>query len=152
MTRNEFLNGVNTWSELRNLCGDYDYPIYTYVYSQYELDDYINEHLVDMARHASDWRDLLESLEAIPTGVAYYIRDEDGDFLEADESDFEYLKDEVFDWIEGNGLFEEEEDGEEKPEPLEEDSDDRYEVGNEGMSIAELFPVPKNYSKGIYNV
>ena len=112
-----------------------------------------------MARDASDWSDLLESLEDIPTGASYYIRDDDGDFSEADERDFEDLKDEVLEWADDGGVFddcdedEEDYDDEEEPEPfVEEDPDDRYEVGNEEMSIAELFTVPQNGSRGIYNV
>ena len=89
MTRDEFIQNVTTWSELRSFCDDYECSVCSEVYSQDELDDYFNERLVDMARDASDWSDLLESLEDIPTGASYYIRDDDGDFSEADERDFD---------------------------------------------------------------
>ena len=88
-----------------------------------------------------------------------FYRDDDGDFSEADESDFDDLKDEVLEWADYEEVFddcdedEEDYDDEEEPEPfVEEDPDDRYEVGNEEMSIAELFTVPQNGSRGIYNV
>ena len=99
MTRDEFIQNVTTWSELRSFCYDYECSVCSEVYSQDELDDYFNERLVDMARDASDWSDLLESLEDIPTGASYYIRDDDGDFSEADESDFDDLKDEVLECL-----------------------------------------------------
>lgn len=159
MTRDEFIQNVTTWSELRSFCYDYECSVCSEVYSQDELDDYFNERLVDMARDASDWSNLLESLEDIPTGASYYIRDDDGDFSEADESDFDDLKDEVLEWADYEEVFddcdedEEDYDDEEEPEPfVEEDPDDRYEVGNEEMSIAELFTAPQNGSRGIYNV
>ena len=159
MTRDEFIQNVTTWSELRSFCYDYDCSVCSEVYSQDEVDDYFNERLVDMARDASDWSNLLESLEYIPTGASYYIRDDDGDFSEADGYDFALLKDKVFEWAGYEDIFddcdegEEDYDDEEESDPcVEEDPDDRYEVGNEEMSIAELFIVPHNGSRGIYNV
>lgn len=126
------------------------------------MDEEIDNSIVDMAREATDWRDLLSKLEDIPTEDEYYIKNGYGDFTEVDEEDFDYHKDDVFDWAENEGVFDEEDEEDEEPEeeseedieePEEpEDPDDGYEVGNEEMSIAELFVVPNNGKRGIYNV
>ena len=131
-------------------------------YAQDEMDEEIDNSIVDMAREATDWRDLLSKLEDIPTEDEYYIKNGYGDFTEVDEEDFDYHKDDVFDWAENEGVFDEEDEEDEEPEeeseedieePEEpEDPDDGYEVGNEEMSIAELFVVPNNGKRGIYNV
>lgn len=122
------------------------------------MDEEIDNSIVDMAREATDWRDLLSKLEDIPTEDDYYLKNGYGDFTELDDEDFDCHKDDVFDWAENEGIFDEEdeedeeseEDTEEPDEP--EDPDDGYEVGNEEMSIAELFVVPNNGTRGIYNV
>lgn len=122
------------------------------------MNEEIDENLVEMAREADDWRDLLSKLEDIPTEVDYYIKNEHDDFSEASEEDFYYHKDAVFDWAEDEDIFDEddkedEEDIDNEEEPDEpEDPDDGYEVGNEEMSIAELFVVPSNGTRGTYNV
>lgn len=162
MTREEFQENVNSWYDLREFCNEYDCEVCSDIYSQDEMDEEIDNSIVDMAREATDWRDLLSKLEDIPTEDEYYIKNGYGDFTEVDEEDFDYHKDDVFDWAENEGVFDEEDEEDEEPEeeseedieePEEpEDPDDGYEVGNEEMSIAELFVVPNNGKRGIYNV
>ena len=162
MTREEFQENVNSWYDLREFCNEYGCEGCSDIYSQGEMDEEIDNSIVDMAREATDWRDLLSKLEDIPTEDEYYIKNGYGDFTEVDEEDFDYHKDDVFDWAENEGVFDEEDEEDEEPEegseedieePEEpEDPDDGYEVGNEEMSIAELFVVPNNGKRGIYNV
>lgn len=162
MTREEFQDNVNSWYDLREFCNEYGCEVCSDIYSQDEMDEEIDNSIVDMAREATDWRDLLSKLEDIPTEDEYYIKNGYGDFTEVDEEDFDYHKDDVFDWVENEGVFDEEDEEDEEPEeeseedieePEEpEDPDDGYEVGNEEMSIAELFVVPNNGKRGIYNV
>lgn len=158
MTREEFQENVNCWYDLREFCNEYDCEVCSDIYSQDEMDEEIDNSIVDMAREATDWKDLLSKLEDIPTEDDYYLRNGYGDFRELDDDDFDCHKDDVFDWAENEGIFDEEdEEDEESEEDIEEpdepeDPDDGYEVGNEEMSIAELFVVPNNGARGIYNV
>lgn len=158
MTREEFQENVNCWYDLREFCNEYGCEVCSDIYSQDEMDEEIDNSIVDMAREATDWKDLLSKLEDIPTEDDYYMRNGYGDFRELDDDDFDCHKDDVFDWAENEGIFDKEDDeDEESEEDIEEpdepeDPDDGYEVGNEEMSIAELFVVPNNGARGIYNV
>lgn len=158
MTREEFQENVNCWYDLKEFCNEYGCEVCSDIYSQDEMDEEIDNSIVDMAREATDWKVLLSKLEDIPTEDDYYLRNGYGDFIELDDDDFDCHKDDVFDWAENEGIFDEEdEEDEESEEDIEEpdepeDPDDGYEVGNEEMSIAELFVVPNNGARGIYNV
>lgn len=161
MTRDEFLDGINSWYELREFCSDFRCDVCECIYSQNEMDEYIDSNLLDMARDASGWEDLLSDLQDYPTGYDYYIRDDDGDFVGADESDFSDYKDEVLEWADDEGIFDDDEEDEndgydEECDDIDtdapEDPDDGYEVGNEEMSIAELFVVPQDGNRGVYNI
>lgn len=158
MTREEFQENVNCWYDLKEFCNEYGCEVCSDIYSQDEMDEEIDNSIVDMAREATDWKVLLSKLEDIPTEDDYYLSNGYGDFIELDDDDFDCHKDDVFDWAENEGIFDEEdEEDEESEEDIEEpdepeDPDDGYEVGNEEMSIAELFVVPNNGARGIYNV
>lgn len=82
MTRDEFLDGINSWYELREFCSDFGCDVCECIYSQNEMDEYIDSNLLDMARNAAGWEDLLSDLQDYPTGYDYYIRDDDGILLE----------------------------------------------------------------------
>ena len=105
MTREEFQENVNSWYDLREFCNEYGCEVCSDIYSQDEMDEEIDNSIVDMAREATDWRDLLSKLEDIPTEDEYYIKNGYGDFTEVDEEDFDYHKDDVFDWAENEGVF-----------------------------------------------
>lgn len=158
MTREDFQMDVNSWYDLRAFCNEYGCSVCEDVYSQEEMDEEIDSNLVQMARDASDWQELYSKLEDIPDGYDYYIKNEDGEFSGADDYDFDDYKANAFDWGEDEGIFEDEEeeddDYEEELEEIKEhcDPDDEYEVGNEDIPIADLFVVPKNGDRGIYNV
>lgn len=125
------------------------------------MDEYIDSNLLDMARNAAGWEDLLSDLQDYPTGYDYYIRDDDGDFVGANESDFFDYKDEALEWADDEGIFDDDEEDENDgydegcddiDTDVPEDPDDGYEVGNEEISIAELFVVPHDGNRGIYNI
>lgn len=161
MTRDEFLDGINSWYELREFCSDFGCDVCECIYSQNEMDEYIDSNLLDMARNAAGWEDLLSDLQDYPTGYDYYIRDDDGDFVGVNESDFFDYKDEALEWADDEGIFDDDEEDEndgydEECDDIDtdvpEDPDDGYEVGNEEMSISELFVVPQDRNRGIYNI
>lgn len=80
MTRQEFIDDVTSWSELIDFCYDQDCDICEDIYSEEAKDDHFNNDLVEMARNANDWEELLETLNDIPTGYDYYICNEYDEF------------------------------------------------------------------------
>lgn len=141
MTRNEFLDDVNTWDKLFDVCNDYDCDLLSGVYSEDSRDDCLEECLVDMARN-NTWRDLWRILDEIPDGYDYYREDGYGGWEGLDDSDFDGYKDDVIGWMDSRDLWdpEEEEDDEENQiddEP--EDMEDNPEPQEEMPPIGELF-------------
>lgn len=112
MTKREFENDITTISELVDFCSDEGYDLD--IYDEYSRDDWINEGLMDRARDMS-WQDLLSELQDIPTGYDYY-RYDDGEWSGVDDYDFSDLKDEVEEWMDEWGRWDEEEPDEDEPE------------------------------------
>lgn len=139
MTRNEFIEDVRDFDELRNFCCDNDCDECEDVYDEEERDDYINEHLVDWARDASDWDDLLSRLNGIDTDYEFYRIDGHGDLVELDGYDFDHYKSNVLDWGDRNDIWDEDE---EEEEEIEEDyssveEEPRYASSSENTSEPE---------------
>lgn len=137
MTRQEFIDDVTSWSELIDFCYDQDCDICEDIYSEEAKDDHFNNDLVEMARNANDWEELLETLNDIPTGYDYYICNEYDEFRGADEDDFDSYKDDVLEWMD-DGEYWDEYDEEEEPEEYI-DPEDEVPVEKEDVSFAELF-------------
>lgn len=146
MTRDEFLDDITEWSELINLCSEYGCEYCDDVYSEYSRDDMINNDLVDMARNCDDWTELLDTLRDIPTGYDYYTSS-DGDWYGTDDGDdeFESCKNDVFEWMVARGYFEEEEPPEDEDE--DEEDEDISDIGDETISLDELFSSANNQLK-----
>lgn len=140
MTRQEFLDDVCDFSELREFCYDNDCGICDDIYDDESKDDYINEHLSDMA---DDWRSLYRILDDIPTGYDYYRLDDYGDFNGLDDDDFEDYKDEVLEWMDNNEYWDEDEDDEEEYFPPEDEysegEDDDESCEEDMQPVDELF-------------
>lgn len=111
MTRDEFLENVNDWYELRDFCDDVGCDYCEDVYDDEGRDDYINECLMDWARNDS-WYELRDRLADIPTGYEFYRIDDCGDWRSLDDSDFDQYKQEVLEWMDDNEYWDEEEDDE----------------------------------------
>lgn len=108
MTRNEFLNDVITFGELKDFCYDYDCTMLEDVYDEEGRDDYINECLMDWARDDS-WQELYSRLDGIPTGYDWYRYDDYGEWCGLDDGDFEEYKDDVLEWGDDNDIWDEDE-------------------------------------------
>lgn len=151
MTRAEFIENIQDWWELIEFCDDEGCSICEDIYDDDAKDEYINGDLVDMARNADGWRDLLQKLNDIESGYDYYRLDGYGDFVGVDDDDFQDYKDDVIEWCDNNDIWDDEEDDEdeeyeeqadEEPAPpevaVEDEDDDGFEV-EEGCSIGDLF-------------
>lgn len=147
MTRSEFIEGIQFWGDLLNFCYDEGCSNCDDVYPEDSKDEYFDDELVNMAREADSWRDMYEKLGDIPTGYDYYIRDEYDEWRGADIGDFDYRKDDVLEWGDNRGIWDEEDEMDEdeldEDEPdedeLDEECGDEEEDVEEGCPLSELF-------------
>lgn len=115
MTRNEFLE-IDNYYDLKNFCWDYDCYECDDIYDTYQLDDYINEHLVDWARDADNWEELSNRLNDIDTSYGFYRIDEYGDIKYLDDYEFDDYKESVLAWGDDHDIWDEDEEEEEEIE------------------------------------
>lgn len=108
MTRQDFIDNINYWSELLDFCSDEDCDVCEDIYSEDARDDCIDEELVDMARN-NNWRDMYNILDSIPDGYDYYRQDNYGDWVGVDD-EFDDYKDQVLEWMDDGGYWDDEED------------------------------------------
>lgn len=142
MTRDEFCE-LREWSDIIDFCREYNLSFCDYVYDSEAYDDEINEELERRAQEDS-WYEVKDWLDSLDSGYDYYIKDGWGDFEGASNGDFDRICEEILDYCDDEGLWDEEEEEEEPEEYLvdeeatEEDEDDDVEV-EEGCSIEDLF-------------
>lgn len=77
-------------SDLYNFCANnrgYDHVIED-IYAEDALDDFVNNEVINY----TDWRDLYNFLDDIPTGYDWYRIDCYGDITGIDDSEFEDIK------------------------------------------------------------
>ena len=91
MTRDEFVNDVTTWWELKDFCMEYDCSVMDDFFDSDYLDEYLDREIEDWARNMS-WTSLRDKLGEIDTGYEWYYWDEYGDIEVADGDDFHYYK------------------------------------------------------------
>lgn len=120
MTRREFDENVTEWYELRDVMeeSDYSYRNDDYIMSDGEYDDAVAEDLREDVQSGRAWYYVLNSLDDLPDSCRgeYYRRDGMYDYHMLDQDDFYETKDDVRDWLEDQGWFEEEEEDEEEDE------------------------------------
>ena len=142
MTREEFINDVTTWDELKDFCYDYSCDYCDDVYDDDGLNDYLNRAIEDWAGNMT-WRQLRDRLDDIPTDGEWYSIDEYEDINELDDVDFEGYKRDVLSWVDDYGDVWDEEDDEDEEyiedeeENTEDDEDDG--VVEEPFSLLELY-------------
>lgn len=141
MTRQEFIDEVNSFGDLIDFCNDNDCYECENVYYQDSFDDYINDCLSDWARN-DGWRDLRDRLNDIPTGYDWYDIE---NLCGLDDDDFDDYKDDVLSWADDHDVWDEPDDDDEVVdddfeigEAIEDDDDD-YEEPEDGCSFEELF-------------
>lgn len=133
MTREDFFENINDWGDLKDFAEENNCYILDDVYDEDSMNDYISEELIECARSWS-WMEVRDWLDGLPTDSYWYRRDDYGDWISlGDYDDLDRAKEEVAEWIDENGEWDEEE--EEAPY---EDPDDERKTEEEGFSIVEL--------------
>lgn len=146
MRRQDFIDNVTTWSELIIFCYNEDCDICEDIYSEEARDEDVDNNLVDLARNHT-WQELLDILlHDIPTGSDYYYRGDWGDWHEADDDLFEDRKQDVIDWMDDNGYWDDEDDEDEDEEIFDaidtefpDDEEDLEPIEPEDISFTDLF-------------
>lgn len=147
MTRQEFLENVTTFVELKDFCYDQDCDLLDDVYDGESMDEDINECLAEWARNDT-WRELYDRLENIPSGYDWYCNDDYNGWIGLDDYDFDQRKQDVLNWMDDNGYWEEDEDDEDDgddvfAEELARDAaareqDEEDEIEDEDFSVGDL--------------
>ncbi len=137
MTRNEFLEDVTSFGDLKDFCYNEDCNLLEDVYDEEGRDDYINECLMDWARDDT-WQELYDRLNGIPTGYNWYRYDEYGDWCGLDDEDFEEYKNDVLEWADDNGVWDDDEEDTDEDYFEGEPEDDDPAPEEEDFSVGDL--------------
>lgn len=146
MTRQEFIDDIEDFDDLIEVCSDYGCSVCDDVYDSDQCDDWIDEHTEEWVEN-ENWRDLRDMLTSIPTGYDYYRVDGYDNIYGLGDEDFENYKAEVLEWVDGNALWdddgEEEEpfDDNEEPAPNIQPQSVDESAPEEDFSISELMEV-----------
>lgn len=148
MTRQDFIDGVTEWYELLDFCYNEDCDICEDIVSNDTMCEEIDEELAEVVRERS-WRDVRNLLNDIDTDYDYYRREGCLSYSPVDDdSDFEDYKNDVIEWMDNGGYWEDEEDDEAYDEaepfddddfaPGEEDEESEPPAEDEDFSVGEL--------------
>lgn len=133
MTRTEFVEEVLDFGDLINFCYENRCDdIVQSIYSRESVDDIIMEGIRDNCFGCDTWQQLYTALDTIPDCEWYDLE------YDYDEADFDYKKEEVLNYADENGLWEEEEDEEDDDETFvlnEEDGEQEPDVNTNEMML-----------------
>ena len=108
MTRSEFLDNITEWYELKDFCNDFDCDVCEDIYDDDDYDDYVEEDIRDAIADYG-WRDIRDFLGNLPSGYDYYRRNSTLDYDGLGDDDFEDYKEDVLEWGDDYGVWEDEE-------------------------------------------
>ena len=97
MTRNEFIDNITEWYELKDFCSDFDCDVCEDIYDDDDYDDIVEEDIRDAIADYG-WRDIRDFLGNLPSGYYYYRRNSAFDYDGLDDDDFEDYKEDVLEW------------------------------------------------------
>ncbi len=155
MTRNDFIERIDRWWELIDFCRDMDCSVCEDIIDGDDLSEYIEEDIENAAHDGMGWREIRDRLNDLDTGYSYYVNE--GYMLYVglnDDDDFNRYKDEVIEWMDDYGYWDDEE---EDDDFIEEEADNASpfdeddEESDDGDMEAE-FPVTELISLCIIDV
>lgn len=119
MTREEY-EDISTYGELFDLADEIgNETILEDVMSSDQYNEDIDEYYLGDWANNNSWRQLRDILNDLPEGYDWYYRDDYGEFYGTNDGDehFYYLKDEFFNFMIDNDLFDDDESEEADDEP-----------------------------------
>lgn len=111
MTRSEFIEDINTFSDLRDFCCDYGLSYLDEFIDGDDLDSEVDEDIKDCDFGWGTILDCLRNIASI-TGADFYRKDGWLDYVEMDDGDFRELKEDVCRTVDENEDWDPEEDEE----------------------------------------
>lgn len=108
MTRNYFLENYNTFSDLIDINSEYGICACDDLYSYEDVLNYIRDEIHDLLREVN-WDHAGNILASIPTDCEWYISEGWFEFREANDDDFVYIKNDILEYMDENGYWDEEE-------------------------------------------
>ena len=114
MTREEFIEDICSFGDLREFCWDNRLSSMDYIKDADEIDEYIDELLYEFAR-TDGWQDIRRWLNDIDDSYDWYDT-EDG-IVGLTQWDFDEYKERVLQEGDGDEIWDDEEDGEDEAEP-----------------------------------
>lgn len=142
MTRSEFLDNITEWYELKDFCNDFDCDVCEDIYDDDDYDDCVEEDIRDAIANYG-WRDIRDFLWNLPGGYDYYRRNSTLDYDGLGDDDFEDYKEDVLEWGDDCGVWEDEEEEEYAEDDdflgsQEEEPDGEESVEEEDFSVGDL--------------
>ena len=139
MTREEFLHNVTDFYALKEFCYDECCDACDDIVDDDSRDQQISEQVADDFRY-HNWRDVQSFLYNLDDSHSdYWFYNDWGEWVRLDDDDFERYKNEVLEWADEHGVFEEEHGAApaDSAEPPEESEPERF--ADEDISVGDLF-------------
>ena len=140
MTREDFIDNVDSFYELQDFCTEHRLDTVDNVCDRDGWNDEIDERLVDLAREYS-WRDLLDTLRGYEDDDGYDYYEYDEYYCRLVPVDFSDLKQRVLEAADEDNVWDEEEEEDNEEEDLTIDED----IIEEGCPFEEMFEESRNY-------
>lgn len=134
MTRLEFLDDIQYFSELMEVASDAGY-YFEDVYDEEQYNDAIDTAIQE---YGYTWEDLRDYLRQLPVGYDYYTRDEWGDWEGHADCEIDDLKDQFLNWADMEDYFDEE-NGEDEDSEKTEDEENPDESFESGLTLEDFF-------------
>lgn len=142
MYRQDFIDDCTTWGELISFAEEIGCTACDDLVSEDLFHEWIEDNLVSWARDEG-WRDLMDRLNGFEnnSGYEYYHwSDYDGEYRPVDDyDDFDYYKQEVLNYADEYGEWEEEEPEEDEDSWEPEDPEDAEPTPEEDLPIGDMF-------------
>ena len=138
MTRQQFIDEVNYFDDLKDFCYDVGCDLLDRVTTDDGRDDWISDE-VDYYRRYEGWRGLADFLCNLSQDrYDWWEQDDDNDWYGLNEgSDFDRYKSDVLEWCDEEGVFSDgnaaEETSEADDEPIDEDAEEDFEPEDFGF-------------------
>ena len=146
MTRQEFMNGVNEWWDLKDIAEDHGYEGLNDVVDTETIGEEIKYRAGEIG-YGDDWERFASWLDDIPAGYRYYAySDYYGTYEGLSEGDFYDYKQDMLDWMDENDMFDhddgdtegDEDNSDVREAEAAEDVINEEEVAEEDFSVGEL--------------
>lgn len=111
MTKREFIENVNNWKDLIEVCDEYCCDLCADILYQNEFEEQVEFDLIDQYPHIANWHELRQKLNGLPehSKTGYFYRDGPLNYSQIDDQDISGYKENVADWMEVRGHFDKEE-------------------------------------------